>query len=68
MIREVFWERDEIEWWYRQNMVIYAREGVLSCTSKSPLRTIHPAMLVEKMARIKDLNALIQRVAASQAS
>lgn len=57
MVREVFWERDEIEWWYRQNTVIYAKEGVLSYPSKGPLRIIHPAMLMEKMRRIEELKA-----------
>jgi SAM-dependent methyltransferase len=63
LLRPVFWEQDEIEWWYRQNMVIYAKAGVLPYPSQSPLRTIHPAMLMEKMRRIQELKAKLQEQA-----
>ncbi len=55
IIREIFWEYDEIEWWYKQNMIIYARPGILSLPSKSPLRTIHPDLLMHKMRKLHDL-------------
>lgn len=55
VVREVFWECAEIEWWYRQNTLLYARPGILPFASKAPLRTIHPDMLMEKMRRLQNL-------------
>jgi len=56
-VREIFWECNEIEWWYRQNMVVFALAGTLPYPSKSPLRMIHPDMLMEKMRLIERLQA-----------
>jgi SAM-dependent methyltransferase len=53
-LREKFWENDGIEWWYRQNLLLFGRPAALDAISelrdhpsrgKAPLSLIHPRRL-----------------------
>jgi hypothetical protein len=51
-LREVFWDADKVEWWYRQNMFLYVAEhavsrypSLLAARSRStslPINLLHP--------------------------
>lgn len=50
-LREEFWEDDAVEWWYSQNLILFARPAVLDTfpglrehpnRGKTPLSLIHP--------------------------
>jgi hypothetical protein len=46
-IRPVIWDDDSVEWWYRQNVLVYSREP-LPGQPHDPLQPIvHPAMYTE---------------------
>jgi len=51
-LREEFWENDAVEWWYSQNMLLFARSAELDKVpslrehpnrGKTPLRLVHPS-------------------------
>jgi SAM-dependent methyltransferase len=50
-LREMFWDNDAVQWWYSQNLVLFARPTVLDTVpglrkhpnrGKTPLSLIHP--------------------------
>jgi SAM-dependent methyltransferase len=65
ILRDKFWDNEEIEWWYRQNMVIYGKKFTLSSLnlpiSEKIYPIIHPALFKEKLEKISELNALIKK-------
>lgn len=58
-LRPRLWNDDAIEWWYRQNMVLYlqpqvaAQSGLPVETSVVPLSLIHPGMLRKRPTRFR---------------
>lgn len=52
--RPVLWDNDEVEWWYRQNLLLLVREDLISqsevlskareCTNEAMLALIHPVL------------------------
>ena len=49
VLRSIFWTHPDVEWWYAQNMVIYARQdsvahypGLAGVHSAAPLPLVHP--------------------------
>ncbi len=65
ILRNYFWNNKEIEWWYRQNIIIYAPKAVLSALnlplSEEVKSIIHPDLFNEKLQLINKLNALIEQ-------
>lgn len=60
VLRPMIWHDAAIEWWYRQNMLIFASESVLprlqipqpARTINRPLSLVHPALFEQTLARI----------------
>lgn len=56
ILRAKFWENDNIDWWYRQNMVIYCSEksnSFLGESDASVLSLVHPELLKMKETQVK---------------
>ena len=53
ILRDKFWNNKEVEWWYKQNMFIYAPKAVLTALNlpiADEVRAIvHPELLTEKL-------------------
>ena len=62
ILRKRFWNNTDIEWWYRQNMILYAKEGILDEESVSPLDIIHPELLSLKTKQVEYLEKEIQGI------
>lgn len=51
ILRSEIWDNENVEWWYRQNIFIYAqgesaaRLGTLTASSGMPMRVVHPEFL-----------------------
>lgn len=63
-LRNEFWNNNKVEWWYRQNMIIYARPGFLTDLPKCnhPVhRLVHPLLYELKLNAIKDLQEIKNR-------
>lgn len=61
IIRNQFWENENVDWWYRQNMILYGKgiyTGLGACTKTIP-RLVHPELLNSKEEQIKHLNRLV---------
>ena len=63
ILNDEFWNNEEVEWWYRQNMVIYGTKGALSSLNLSISEDIHPkihpALFKEKLDKINELEIFI---------
>ncbi|WP_417200706.1 class I SAM-dependent methyltransferase [Bizionia sp.] len=59
IIRPEFWNNEKLYSWYKQNIIIYAKEGVLSSdlfkASDSVLSLVHPDIYRKKIYRAKFL-------------
>jgi SAM-dependent methyltransferase len=64
-IREKFWNNEQVEWWYRQNILLYAPKKAFQLLSLSLAESvntiIHPALFNEKLDKINELNAFINK-------
>jgi 2-polyprenyl-3-methyl-5-hydroxy-6-metoxy-1,4-benzoquinol methylase len=64
ILRDFFWNNEEVEWWYKQNILIFAPEAVLSnlnlSISKQVKSIIHPDLLKEKLEIIGIKDAFIE--------
>ncbi|HEY8929507.1 MAG TPA: class I SAM-dependent methyltransferase [Mucilaginibacter sp.] len=61
MLREKFWENKQIDWWYRQNMLLYvtlscAKENNLTVSERLPL-LIHPELLALKVKMLEQVES-----------
>lgn len=60
-----FWHNEEVEWWYKQNMVIYGTKETFSHLNlpiTEQLRSIiHPALFKEKLEKIDQLSSLVEK-------
>lgn len=55
-LRQKFWDNDNVEWWYKQNMVLYVKPGIasklnLEITKDLPVY-IHPYLLNDKLQKL----------------
>jgi len=61
ILRNKFWENENVRWWYRQNMMLYAREGEAAFNefepSKNILSYIHPRLYQKKVFKPQYLNS-----------
>lgn len=53
LLRSRLWEQPEVDWWYSQNGVLYARPGALTgaMPTNSPLPLVHPGLLADVAER-----------------
>lgn len=60
-LRDVFWNNNQVDWWYKQNMFIYFKEDVISTLNKTDhiQIKIHPELFEHKMGQIKHLDDFI---------
>ena len=58
-IRHVIWDNEDVDWWYRQNIVYFAREGhpILKADSGRALNLVHPMAFDFRRAEIDALNS-----------
>ena len=65
ILRKAFWNNENVEWWYKQNILIYGTKEVLDArnlpVSENIDRIIHPELLAEKINVIDDLNKFIHK-------
>jgi SAM-dependent methyltransferase len=65
ILRNYFWSNKDIEWWYRQNIIIYAPEKILTSLSldisEEVKSIIHPDLFKEKLHIIEKLHTVIQK-------
>jgi len=64
ILRNIFWNNDKVEWWYKQNMLIFAPKSVLSGLNleiATEVKSIvHPELLKEKLAIIDIKDTVIK--------
>lgn len=65
IIRNHFWDNKDVEWWYKQNIIIYASKSMLSslniAVSENVKSIIHPELFNEHLDIIEKLHATIQK-------
>jgi hypothetical protein len=49
-VRPLIWDCSDVCWWYKQNMVVYVKNGESTCSPKFVLDILHPEFLVQKLA------------------
>jgi hypothetical protein len=56
-LRPAIWENAKVEWWYRQNIVFFARQGhpLLTSPAQLALDIVHPELLRIRSEEIEDL-------------
>jgi SAM-dependent methyltransferase len=62
-IRPRFWSNPDVEWWYAQNTILYAKEKALDnyphlsalCEKKDPFSCVHPRLLLYKQDQITNM-------------
>ena len=67
ILRDHFWNNENVFWWYKQNMVIYAKKGSLVCNEfeieKHVKSLVHPDLYSKKTTKpkyLKNRKALIK--------
>lgn len=56
-LRDAIWNNDSVEWWYRQNMMVFVKRPAKSAVEAGatlasvPLDVVHPAFFAEFVAR-----------------
>jgi 2-polyprenyl-3-methyl-5-hydroxy-6-metoxy-1,4-benzoquinol methylase len=65
IIRNYFWDNKDVEWWYKQNIIIYASKSMLSSlnlvVSENVKSIVHPALFNEQLDIIGKLHDIIQK-------
>lgn len=61
-LRPLIWDNPQVEWWYRQNILVYASPGILPAeltpvSEISALDYLHPEMLDQVMRRHQNFGA-----------
>jgi SAM-dependent methyltransferase len=63
-LREIFWENKNIEWWYRQNMLLFVKKEKTSLVEYSPTevanKIVHPENFEAKLFEIARLQEIIK--------
>lgn len=59
VVRQAVWTNGDVEWWYRQNLLLYVRDGstavdraTLRTLERPPLDLVHPDLYDAKVAEI----------------
>lgn len=56
-IRDAFWDNEKVDIWYRQNIMLYAKPGLLQLhqfePAKGRLTKVHPDLFVLRMKKLK---------------
>ncbi|GGH15333.1 class I SAM-dependent methyltransferase [Mucilaginibacter phyllosphaerae] len=64
LIKEEFWDNENVDWWYRQNMLLFGTKAVLDSLGlpivKNIQSVIHPRLFDQKNEKINELNDLIK--------
>lgn len=64
VLRKIFWNNENVNWWYRQNMFIYAKKGFVSNKLTDPQihlnSYIHPKLFRGKINQIAYLEQTLQ--------
>ena len=60
--RDKFWQNQNIEWWYRQNVLLYVKRPADAETAPLPNHLIHPKLLTKKLKRIQVLNDKLEEI------
>ncbi len=64
ILRDHFWNNKEIDWWYRQNIIIYSPKTVLSHLnlklSEEVKSMVHPELFNLKLWYLNNLNRVIE--------
>lgn len=56
ILRPMFWHNKNINWWYRQNIVVFAKAGVDMPVTKGDLKNlVHPELLIAKSRKFEEL-------------
>ncbi|MEO6550169.1 MAG: class I SAM-dependent methyltransferase [Ferruginibacter sp.] len=57
ILRPKIWDDQEVDWWYKQNMLVFSNEKIEGfASSKSFLSIIHPEHFRQKVGYIDELN------------
>ncbi len=63
IIKDEFWDNEKVNWWYRQNIVLFGTKDILAALnlaiSKTIPAVIHPALFKEKLNKIDELVTFI---------
>lgn len=64
-LRDIFWDKRSVDWWYRQNMFLFVAESAMPSVPRLieenarprrlPLDLVHPGLLLERRIGIRDL-------------
>lgn len=60
ILRPLFWENRNIDFWYRQNMMIYTKNQIKvgeKEISWNALPIVHPGLLIDKLSRVQQLES-----------
>jgi SAM-dependent methyltransferase len=71
-LRRELWEDDDVDWWYRQNSLIFVNETALDRYPKlrdlylaggrsQPLSLVHPKLYLYHVAKSKELSRVVER-------
>lgn len=68
ILRPVFWNNADVEFWYKQNMIVFSKKHPASDSSpadrKVPLPYVHPDLFERKNQEISQLNTELDRIKA----
>lgn len=64
--RALFWQNENIDWWYRQNTILYVKNPAEAAAEveapPSPNLLIHPALFAKKLADIEAQNNKLEDI------
>ena len=64
ILRPKFWDTPKVEWWYKQNMLLYTTKEKIEIfglqESKNLLSIVHPELLSIKCSQIEKLNKIVE--------
>jgi SAM-dependent methyltransferase len=65
-IRDEFWDNEKIDIWYRQNIILYAKPGLVELQhfepAKGRLSKIHPSLYVSRMKKLKHTQIKLKKI------
>ena len=56
----MFWDNKNIEWWYRQNMLLFSKQELKFSKVKSLKDIVSRELFEKKMQQITELNTIIE--------
>ncbi|GAC1431653.1 MAG: hypothetical protein NVSMB62_28660 [Acidobacteriaceae bacterium] len=71
-LRPVFWKDERVDWWYRQNLLLFVEKGLAvesggalpAASSRAPMDMVHPTLYEEAFHRQKPfgIGGLLRRI------